>query len=223
MKNLYDLKQGGKGQNRGNKNDRQHIGERRAMIVQFLDIHREYEPLISKDLILQKLEEMGCGTSKRTLERDIVFFKKKYSGMILARYTYREKFDICAKYLKLIEIKCAKISAASDKKIRAATILVDGDKEKIMEESASPVQLANMKLRALQHRINSIKIFIELTQGKNIDVCLNKLKDELDAVSLESAQVQSKVKKLVEKYDLVDKYQKKSAKETRMYNSTIKT
>src|SRR5574337_200311 len=129
MKDLYDLKQGGKDQNRGNKNDRQHIGERRAIIVPFLDMYHEYDPLVPKDLILQKLEEVGYGTSKRTLERDIVFFKKKHARRILARRIYVEKFDICAKYLKLIEIECAKISAASDKKICTATILVDGNEE----------------------------------------------------------------------------------------------
>lgn len=218
MKSLYDLKQGGNDQNRGNKNDRQHIGERRTIIAQLLDIRSEYDPLISKDLILQKLEKMGCGTSKRTLERDILFFKKKYSERILARRAYWEKFDLCAKYVMLIEIECAKISAASDKKIRATTILVDGDKETMMKESTSPIQLANMKFYALQHLLNSIRIFIKLTHGKDIDVCLNKLKNELAAVSLKSAQVQSKVKKLVEKYNLVDKYPKISAKETPMYN-----
>lgn len=203
MNDLSDLRQAmkpGKKQNRGDKRDRNHIYERRTIIMQFLDMQRECDVLADKALILRDLEKKGYGTSKRTLERDIASIKATHSGRILARRTYNKKFGSCAKYLKLIGFECNKIVAESNRSIRVATIIVDSGGEKIIEESSSQSQLAYMQLRAIDHRLRSVKIMLKLLGGGDIDVCLSKLKSEFEEVSLEREQMTSKVKKLVEKY-----------------------
>lgn len=228
MNDLSDLHQGiepsKKYSNRGDKKDRQHIYERRMTLIQFLDMSRECDPLIPKELILQDLEKKGYGTSKRTLERDITHIKAQNSGRILAWRTFEEKIKACTKYLELIEIEYDLIVAQSDKKIRVATIIVDCDKEKIIEESSSPSQLAYIQLRALRHRLNSAKVMTKLlVGGGDIDVCLFNLKNEFEEISFERKQVKSKVQKLIEKYNVIKNIQNKVAKEELCIDQTIKT
>jgi hypothetical protein len=226
MSDLSDLQpvmKSGKKQNRGDKRDRQHIYERRVILVQFLAMGHECDPLIPKELILQDLEEKGYGTSKRTLERDIAYVKAQNSRRILARRIYEEKIKVCRKYLELIDLEYSLIIAKSDKKIRVATIIVDGDKERIIEESGRPSQLAYIQLRALGHRLESVKIMFKLLAGGgDIDVCLYKLKTEFERISFERKQVKSKVEKLIEKHGIAN-IRNKVPKEELCIDQTIKT
>lgn len=224
MNDLSDLQQGikpgKKYQNRGDKKDHQHIYERRIILVQFLDMGHECDPLIPKELILQDLEEKGYGTSKRTLERDIAYVKAQNSGRILARRIYDEKLEACRKYLELIDLEYSLIIAKSDKKIRVATMIIDCDKEKIIEKSTSPSQLAYIQLRAVQHRLQSVKtMFKLLAGGGDIDVCLSKLKNEFEKISFERKQVKSKVEKLIEKHGIANIQNKVPKEELSIYQT----
>lgn len=92
----------GKIRSRGNRNSWMHIRRRRILVAQIiLDMQRDGEVPINKEVVLERLEFFGYGTKMRSLERDIaVIFTSEISAVLPGR-SYKLKPG--TKYLKVIE------------------------------------------------------------------------------------------------------------------------
>lgn len=87
---------------RGNKNSRLHIRHRRIIVAQIIrDMQKEGEVPIKKEVILQRLESFGYGTSMSSLGRDIASIFTTNISAVLPRRSY--KLNPGTRYMKVIE------------------------------------------------------------------------------------------------------------------------
>ncbi len=87
---------------RGNKNSRLHIRHRRILVgVIIRDMMKSGEVPINKEVVLQRLESFGYGTSKRNLERDIASIFTSNISAVLPNRKY--KINPGTRYMKILE------------------------------------------------------------------------------------------------------------------------
>ena len=87
---------------RGNKNSQSDIKQRRTLVAKIIRemLNRDEVP-IRKELVLEKLESLGYGISKRVLERDIASIFTTDVSAVLPNRSY--KINPGTRYMRILE------------------------------------------------------------------------------------------------------------------------